>query len=387
MITGVHAAYDGANAVDTASAPLGLAAGTSTGAALSASVNVATGVNDTLNLTVDGTATSVTFANGVTSAASAASQINTQLDTQLGTVLTYATVANGRLEIASQTAGANSSVVVGVGNANATFGFSLGTTTGTAADLGFGTTGQTFTGNVATTAPAASPTIDSGGASETAALTFTPILDGNGQQTITIAAADSTGVQQSLSVNLSNNGANRSGSSIDQTINAINTALQQSNNATLDQIVAVKDDASGASKIRFISTVSSFQVSIGTTAQGTGVGSQGTTAASAVSAGGSSVEIADITGANAAVTALGNAVTALGNAQAAVGRGENLFTYATNLAQSQLTNTQSAEATIRDADLASASAALTKEQIQLQAGIAALAQANSAPQQLLKLLQ
>jgi flagellin len=58
-----------------------------------------------------------------------------------------------------------------------------------------------------------------------------------------------------------------------------------------------------------------------------------------------------------------------------------------NLASSQLTNLAAAESRIRDADLATESANLTKSQLQLQAGIAALAQANSAPQQVLKLLQ
>jgi flagellin len=52
-----------------------------------------------------------------------------------------------------------------------------------------------------------------------------------------------------------------------------------------------------------------------------------------------------------------------------------------------LTNLAAAESDIRDADLATESANLTKSQLQLQAGIAALAQANSAPQQVLKLLQ
>jgi flagellin len=52
-----------------------------------------------------------------------------------------------------------------------------------------------------------------------------------------------------------------------------------------------------------------------------------------------------------------------------------------------LTNFAAAEATIRDADFATESANLTKSQIQLQAGIAALAQANSAPQQVLTLLR
>jgi flagellin len=84
---------------------------------------------------------------------------------------------------------------------------------------------------------------------------------------------------------------------------------------------------------------------------------------------------------------LANAVTALGSAQAVVGRGQNQFSYAINLAQSQLTNLSTAESRIRDADLASEAANLTKAQILLQAGVAALAQANAAPQAVLSLLQ
>lgn len=88
-----------------------------------------------------------------------------------------------------------------------------------------------------------------------------------------------------------------------------------------------------------------------------------------------------------AVTAITNAVTSLGRAQAAVGKGENLFNYASNLAQSQVTNDAAAESGIKDADLASEAANLSKAQILVQAGTAALAQANSAPQALLALLR
>ena len=84
---------------------------------------------------------------------------------------------------------------------------------------------------------------------------------------------------------------------------------------------------------------------------------------------------------------LATAVSSLGSAQAVVGRGQNQFNYAINLAQSQLSNLASAESRIRDADLASEAANLTKAQILLQAGVAALAQANSAPQAVLALLR
>src|SRR5262249_48010560 len=85
----------------------------------------------------------------------------------------------------------------------------------------------------------------------------------------------------------------------------------------------------------------------------------------------------NIATATAAVNQLATSVAILGNAQAAVGRGENQFSYAINLANSQLTNLSAAESGIRDAHLATESANLPKAQIQLQAGIAARAPAHS----------
>lgn len=95
------------------------------------------------------------------------------------------------------------------------------------------------------------------------------------------------------------------------------------------------------------------------------------------------------TAANAA-TALGHiesAVAALGLAQGVVGTGENELNYAIQLAQSQITNFSAADSSIRDADVAAEAANLTKAQVLQQSSVAALAQANSAPAALLKLLQ
>jgi flagellin len=104
-------------------------------------------------------------------------------------------------------------------------------------------------------------------------------------------------------------------------------------------------------------------------------------------AGGSTADISNQNAAQSAVNALSVAISSLGSAQAVVGRGQNQFSYAINLAQSQLSNLAAAESRLRDADLAFEAANLTKSQILLQAGIAALAQANSAPQQVLSLLR
>jgi flagellin len=89
----------------------------------------------------------------------------------------------------------------------------------------------------------------------------------------------------------------------------------------------------------------------------------------------------------AAVTAVQGAVAALGLTQGKIGAGENTLQYAVALAQSQMTNLNSAQSQLRDADVAQEAANLTKAQVLQQTSIAAMAQANSAPQAVLKLLQ
>ena len=89
----------------------------------------------------------------------------------------------------------------------------------------------------------------------------------------------------------------------------------------------------------------------------------------------------------AAIDAIALANTALGLVQGHIGAGQNMLAYASSLAQSQITNFNSAEAQIRDTDVAAAAANLSKAQVLQQASIAAMAQANSAPQQVLALLR
>jgi flagellin len=88
-----------------------------------------------------------------------------------------------------------------------------------------------------------------------------------------------------------------------------------------------------------------------------------------------------------AISAINAAVKALGLVQGQVGAGENTLNYAVSLAQSQITNFSAAQSQIKDADIAAQAANLTKAQVLQQASIAAMAQANSSPQMVLKLLQ
>jgi flagellin len=88
-----------------------------------------------------------------------------------------------------------------------------------------------------------------------------------------------------------------------------------------------------------------------------------------------------------ALTSITGAVSNLGSVQGIVGAGINKLNYAVSLAQSQITNFSVAQSNIRDANIAAEAANLTKAQVLQQASLAALAQANSAPQNLLSLLK
>jgi flagellin len=98
----------------------------------------------------------------------------------------------------------------------------------------------------------------------------------------------------------------------------------------------------------------------------------------------------DITTASNAIDAIDEvdaAVDSLGVVQGTVGAAQNKLAYATNLAESQISNFSAAESRIRDADMASEAANLTKAQVLQQASLAAMAQANAAPQAVLSLLK
>jgi flagellin len=215
-------------------------------------------------------------------------------------------------------------------------------------------------------------------------------------QSISITAADSTGASHVITVNLDHDStasptAIDTGSTIDKAIGEINSKLQKSNDATLQQITAVKVNENGVDKINLVSTLNNFSVAIGSGTAGDGItdasGNQGKTTQALQIGSGGSADISTVAGAQAAVTAISKAVSALGTAQAAIGRGQNALNYGISLANSQITNFSAAESQIRDANVAQQAANLSKAQTLSQAAIAAMAQANSAPQGVLSLLR
>ena len=230
-------------------------------------------------------------------------------------------------------------------------------------------------------------------AKNSASISFQNMQYGNDDQSITISASNAGGVAQTpLTITLQNDSTAQTGANIDSAISAINSKLQQSENATMRSITAVRETSStGVQSINFVSSLNSFNVAVSASAGGAvGDGLNGgmaNTFSSATNGASSSIAIDTQAGAQQAVTALGAAIATLGSAQATIGRGENQLTYAISLATSQITNFSAAESAIRDTNVAQQAANLSKAQTLSQAAIAAMAQANSAPQAVLSLLR
>ena len=93
------------------------------------------------------------------------------------------------------------------------------------------------------------------------------------------------------------------------------------------------------------------------------------------------------TDAQTAMTAVASAIGTLSNAQAANGTYENRLNYASENLTSSIQNLTAANSAIKDVDMASEMTNFPKEQILVQAGTAMLAQANTAPQQVLALFK
>jgi flagellin len=354
--------------------------------------------NQSLRLTAAGTASSVTVEGtvaGTTAAALTATGL-TAGQSNTGLASASAVVDDAVSQINAAVAGNSSLSAAGLKAVNNSGTIQLESTNGTnfrvsgsgSTDLGFGIGGGSYSGTIVSAAPTVGRA-DSQGAYASSSMNFSALANGGDSQTVSITANDSNGGAHSLAVNLQNSSTSINGKDIDSAIHAINTALQQSNDSTLQSVYAVKEDnADGTQAVKFMSTTQNFKIAVSSTSDGSGIAAPtGGVSTAAQNGTGANANIDTIAGAESAVNALATAVQNLGTAQAAVGKGENNLNYAVALAQSQSTNEAAAESQIRDANLAQEAANLTKAQILVQAGTAALAQANSAPQQLLSLLK
>jgi flagellin len=111
----------------------------------------------------------------------------------------------------------------------------------------------------------------------------------------------------------------------------------------------------------------------------------GNTAASGGSLSGGNVQSVD--SANDLISRVDVALKTVSDFAAQLGAVQNRFQSTISTVAAQTTNLQASQSTIRDADFAAETANLSKASVLQQAGISVLAQANSNPQQVLKLLQ
>nr|WP_199046968.1 flagellin [Dyella sp. ASV24] len=111
----------------------------------------------------------------------------------------------------------------------------------------------------------------------------------------------------------------------------------------------------------------------------------GNTAVSGGSLSGGNVQSVD--SANDLISRVDVALKTVSDFAAQLGAVQNRFQSTISTVAAQTTNLQASQSTIRDADFAAETANLSKASVLQQAGISVLAQANSNPQQVLKLLQ
>ncbi len=105
-------------------------------------------------------------------------------------------------------------------------------------------------------------------------------------------------------------------------------------------------------------------------------------------AAGLAVDALDLTtGAAAAITAVDTAIDTVSDTRAALGASQNRLEHKINNLNVTVENLSASESRIRDTDMAQEMVSFTRSQILSQAGTAMLAQANQAPQSVLKLLQ
>ncbi len=107
---------------------------------------------------------------------------------------------------------------------------------------------------------------------------------------------------------------------------------------------------------------------------------------------GAEVAAADVvftpqSGASAAITQIDKAITSVSTTRANLGAYQNRFEHTVNNLNVAVENLSASESQIRDTDMAQEMTNFTKNQILQQAGTAMLAQANQAPQGVLRLLQ
>ncbi|ADZ72385.1 flagellin [Polymorphum gilvum] len=112
-----------------------------------------------------------------------------------------------------------------------------------------------------------------------------------------------------------------------------------------------------------------------------------TYALDATSIGVNALDLASATNADAAMTALDTAIDSVSAARAKMGATMSRFEFRSEAIATSMENLDAAQSAIADVDIAAEQARLSATSVKVQAAVAAAAQANEMPQNLLKLLQ
>jgi flagellin len=99
------------------------------------------------------------------------------------------------------------------------------------------------------------------------------------------------------------------------------------------------------------------------------------------------VDVSTTSGAQSAITTIDAAIATVSASRSQIGATQNQLSYTINNLQTTIQNVTASRSNITDADLATEVTAMSQAQILTSAATSVLAQANSAPQAILKLLQ
>jgi len=249
-----------------------------------------------------------------------------------------------------------------------------------------GITGLTATATTSTAA-ATFTTVAGGASGGTYALSINGInVFGSGGQAIAIAGTlTQSSVQTAINAVSTQTGVT---AAADSTGKLVLTAADGSNITAVQAVTGTVTGGAGAGTTTATFGKLTVSAASAVTVAGVTPGSAGLTAGTIAASTGllSTQNVLTVAGANSAIHAVDSALATVSAFQSQLGAIQNRFTSTVSNLQATSQNLTSSRSTIQDADFAAETAKLTQSQVLQQAGISVLAQANQAPQLILKLL-
>ncbi|MDR6873680.1 flagellin [Bosea sp. BE125] len=225
---------------------------------------------------------------------------------------------------------------------------------------------------------------------------------------LTTSALDITAATDEAPASLvgSASGYDASGGDVSFTVNGTSVTLSATGGTASDGVYTADDIATAINTALGTSTVSASvdattgKLTLSNTATGStaGITIAGTGSFDVADLGfddtsstgrdaGTTLSVATQDGAQAAIDVIDAAIDKVSSARANIGALESRFEFRSNTIATSIENLEAANSAIKDVDVASESATLAAAKVKTQASVAAAAQANQMPQELLKLLQ